>query len=150
MVESFGSHLNMEMQQRGVEFSCLFTHFDHLRPSLLERMPPIPSQRPKMEETELDSPEVEQPPSEEPADSGSALLLLLGGGGPAPDPPANNNSIENNQDLLDLLGGLDGPSLNNCDIPKAPVNSKFPLFVSIHFFTLLQLLLLHSTLFPNF
>lgn len=130
MVESFGSHLNIEMQQRGVEFACLFANFDHLRPALLERMPPIPSQKTKSDEPggidglELDSLVPEQP-AEEAQDSNSALLLLLGSG-PVIDapPPLQSNSIENNQDLLDLLGGLDGPSLNNFDIPKTPVKSE--------------------------
>ena len=31
----------MELQQRGVEFSQLFTRHDALRPALLERMPPM-------------------------------------------------------------------------------------------------------------
>lgn len=29
------------MQQRGVEFSQLFKKYEHLRPALLERMPPM-------------------------------------------------------------------------------------------------------------
>jgi AP-1 complex subunit gamma-1 len=132
MVESFGSHLNIEMQQRGVEFSYLFANFDNLRPALLERMPPIPSQKSKSDDSpagmdglELDSLVPEAPAAEE-ADSNSALLLLLGGGVvlDTPMPPMQSNAIENNQDLLDLLGGLDGPSLNNFDIPKTTVNSK--------------------------
>jgi AP-1 complex subunit gamma-1 len=136
MVESFGSHLNIEMQQRGVEFSYLFANFDHLRPALLERMPPIPSQKSKSDEPggidglELDS-LVPEAPAEEAQDSNSALLLLLGGGPviDAPMPPLQSNAIENNQDLLDLLGGLDGPSLNNFDIPKTPVNSDLKIYL---------------------
>lgn len=31
----------MELQQRGVEFSQLFGKYSHLRPPLLERMPPM-------------------------------------------------------------------------------------------------------------
>lgn len=31
----------MELQQRGVEFSQLFTRYDALRPALMERMPPM-------------------------------------------------------------------------------------------------------------
>lgn len=41
MVQQFGSHLHIELQQRGVEFSQLFNSHAHLRPALLERMPPM-------------------------------------------------------------------------------------------------------------
>lgn len=40
-MQIFASHIQMELQQRGSEYSQLFTKYDHLRPSLLERMPPI-------------------------------------------------------------------------------------------------------------
>ena len=40
-MNGFGCHLNVELQQRGVEFSQLFTRHDSLRPALLERMPPM-------------------------------------------------------------------------------------------------------------
>lgn len=39
MITSFGSHLNVDLQQRGVEFSQLFGAYKHLRPALLEKMP---------------------------------------------------------------------------------------------------------------
>ena len=41
MVQQFGSHLHIELQQRGVEFAQLFNSHAHLRPALLERMPPM-------------------------------------------------------------------------------------------------------------
>jgi len=45
IVESFGSHLHVELQQRGVEFSQLFVKYDQMRPALLERMPPMETVR---------------------------------------------------------------------------------------------------------
>lgn len=39
MITSFGSHLNVDLQQRGVEFTQLFGNYKHLRPPLLEKMP---------------------------------------------------------------------------------------------------------------
>ncbi|XP_022208940.2 AP-1 complex subunit gamma-1 isoform X1 [Drosophila obscura] len=39
LITSFGSHLNVDLQQRGVEFTQLFGHYKHLRPALLEKMP---------------------------------------------------------------------------------------------------------------
>lgn len=39
IITSFGCHLNVELQQRGVEFTQLFRQHAHLRPALLEKMP---------------------------------------------------------------------------------------------------------------
>jgi AP-1 complex subunit gamma-1 len=46
IIDTFGSHLHIELQQRGVEFSQLFRKYEHLRPALLERMPPLETARP--------------------------------------------------------------------------------------------------------
>jgi hypothetical protein len=46
IIDTFGSHLHIELQQRGVEFSQLFRKYEHLRPALLERMPPMETARP--------------------------------------------------------------------------------------------------------
>lgn len=40
-MQIFACHINMEMQQRGSEYSQLFAKYDNLRPALLERMPPL-------------------------------------------------------------------------------------------------------------
>lgn len=37
--------MNVDLQQRGVEFTQLFGTFNHLRPALLEKMPPMQIQR---------------------------------------------------------------------------------------------------------
>ncbi|XP_039453571.1 AP-1 complex subunit gamma-1 isoform X5 [Culex pipiens pallens] len=41
IVEAFGTHLHIDLQQRGVEFSQLFRDYSHLRPALLEKMPKL-------------------------------------------------------------------------------------------------------------
>ncbi|XP_054165435.1 AP-1 complex subunit gamma-1-like isoform X2 [Oppia nitens] len=41
IVDIFGCDHSVELQQRAVEFASLFTKYDHLRSSLLERMPPM-------------------------------------------------------------------------------------------------------------
>lgn len=40
-MQVFASNLQMELQQRGSEYSQLFLKYDNLRPALLERMPPL-------------------------------------------------------------------------------------------------------------
>lgn len=141
VIDSFGSHLNVDLQQRGVEFSQLFRAHSNLRPALLEKMPPMQISR--VSNQNGDSPEenggveliengledfenVVRPP---PISEQNALLDLLGGtDGPIdfkPAPTEQNvntnamtNATSNNQDLLDLLGGLD---LSN---PTVNVNSN--------------------------
>jgi len=39
LITSFGSHLNVDLQQRGVEFTQLFGNYKNLRNALLEKMP---------------------------------------------------------------------------------------------------------------
>lgn len=41
IIDAFGSHLNIDLQQRSVEFSQLFKAHDELRSALLEKMPPM-------------------------------------------------------------------------------------------------------------
>ncbi|XP_050344966.1 AP-1 complex subunit gamma-1 isoform X3 [Nymphalis io] len=104
IIDTFGSHIHIELQQRGVELSQLYKQYAHLRPALLERMPPMEAGAPEHEtETEADKPPPEQ----------DALLDLIIGSEPlsngdmehAPAAATNNNSSTN--DILDLLSGLD-------------------------------------------
>ncbi|XP_058453221.1 AP-1 complex subunit gamma-1 isoform X6 [Malaya genurostris] len=145
IIEAFGTHLHIDLQQRGVEFSQLFRDYSHLRPALLEKMPKI--QKSLANGTDNGGIYDEHSNSIDLIESGgdeleisgfvsgnntkvgtdsSALLDLLGGS----DDPTEGiglvttpNSIisttvngktsatgtSNNQDLLDLLGGLDMP-----------------------------------------
>lgn len=41
IIDAFGSHLNVDLQQRSVEFSQLFKTHSNLRAALLEKMPPM-------------------------------------------------------------------------------------------------------------
>lgn len=41
IVTNFGTHLNVELQQRGVEYVQLFTKHVALRPAIMERIPPM-------------------------------------------------------------------------------------------------------------
>uniref|UniRef100_A0A1B6DP37 AP-1 complex subunit gamma n=2 Tax=Clastoptera arizonana TaxID=38151 RepID=A0A1B6DP37_9HEMI len=137
IIESFGSHVNMELQQRGVEFTQLFGKYSHLRGALLERMPPMEVSRTSAPEINGDA-EADSSPNDnfdslmitgnhtgtESQDSNALLVLLGGDGGDdiiRPD-EINKPVTSDNQDLLDLLGGLDVGT-----IPTAPVNNPPPL-----------------------
>ncbi|XP_011687536.1 PREDICTED: AP-1 complex subunit gamma-1 isoform X2 [Wasmannia auropunctata] len=135
IIDTFGSNLHIELQQRGIEFSQLFRKYDHLRPALLERMPPMETARPQangiigMVNGEPE-PEDEKSAALEPTTTtsdSSALLDLLGTTDVGVTMPAaattNKNSspsstaLAHNNDLLDLLGSLD---LNTPTTPVAP------------------------------
>ncbi|XP_072763896.1 AP-1 complex subunit gamma-1 isoform X5 [Anoplolepis gracilipes] len=137
IIDTFGSNLHIELQQRGIEFSQLFRKYDHLRPALLERMPPMETARPQAngiigmvngEPEPEDEKSTVLEPTTTTSDS-SALLDLLGTtdvGVTTPATISNKNALPSspaahNNDLLDLLGSLD---LNT---PTSPVTPTLPL-----------------------
>ena len=171
IIDSFGSHLNIDLQQRGVEFSQLFGHYGHLRESLLEKMPAMPLNRVNGSNGNgIDgesSMELNNGSEKVPAmvinknfnNNTDTLLDLLGSGDDiimtntsattSSIPTLNSFSTNvptqsvNNQDLLDLLGGIDlsTPVMsnnNNNNILTSPVtttsilddneNTKIPAF----------------------
>lgn len=129
VVSAFGSHLNIELQQRGIEYNQLFTKHGAMRGPLLERMPPFDGAKKSKDDTtvitngvDVESPEETLNNNTKESQESSALLDLLGGMESTdvePVAPAVNNNIiiENNlpkppttgmnADILDLLGGLD-------------------------------------------
>ncbi|KAH1003351.1 hypothetical protein HUJ05_011275 [Dendroctonus ponderosae] len=124
VISSFRSSLHIELQQRGVEFSQLFGQHGHLRPALLERMPPMEVVRNgdplDLANGDEDSPD-EVSPQHAPAGESNALLDLLGGDDPVgalPAPPVGDSP---NQDLLDLLG-LGPLSDNDANVDNANFN----------------------------
>ncbi|XP_029464110.1 AP-1 complex subunit gamma-1 isoform X1 [Rhinatrema bivittatum] len=90
VVSIYGSSIDVELQQRAVEYNALFKKYDHMRSALLERMP-------LMEKTITNGPtEIMQTNGEtEPAVMENKQVLS----GPQHTSQAN--------DLLDLLGGND-------------------------------------------
>ncbi|XP_043508462.1 AP-1 complex subunit gamma-1 isoform X4 [Frieseomelitta varia] len=140
IIDTFGSNLHIELQQRGIEFSQLFRKYDHLRPALLERMPPMETARPQANgiigmvngepESEEDKSSVLEA-STPPSDS-SALLDLLGttdlGITPSAsnkNSSANSTTVVNNNDLLDLLGSLDlNAPTSTSTLPQAQTPSQ--------------------------
>ncbi|XP_076149870.1 AP-1 complex subunit gamma-like 2 isoform X1 [Alosa pseudoharengus] len=124
IVSIYGSCIDVELQQRAVEYNALFKKYDHMRAAVLERMPVIDKNSPghsngdftagfkepelvKVKQAETDRPQ-------ETTDQACDLLGLLGDSAqplqPNPAQPTTAPSSASTNiggDLLDLLGGLD-------------------------------------------
>jgi AP-1 complex subunit gamma-1 len=121
IMSTFGSHLNIDLQQRGIEFTQLFGPFKHLREPLLEKMPCITINRMNGNATngneESDLIENQHNQSEiivktQSSNNTDTLLDLLGSGddilSPVNEPIINSNTIpQQSNNLLDLLGDID-------------------------------------------
>ncbi|KFM71030.1 AP-1 complex subunit gamma-1, partial [Stegodyphus mimosarum] len=134
-LDIFGTNVNVELQQRAIEFSSLFRKYNHLRPSLLERMPAMESkssnnaavQNGDIGDEELFSNAVkENKENQKNVEDSSVLLDLL-------SDSTNNTTFEpeisapevklpsDGPDLLDLLGGLElEPQIQSSYTPSAP------------------------------
>ncbi|XP_018301037.1 AP-1 complex subunit gamma-1 isoform X2 [Mycetomoellerius zeteki] len=146
IIDTFGSNLHIELQQRGIEFSQLFRKYDHLRPALLERMPPMETARPQANgiiglvngEPEPEDEKSTMLESATTTSDSSALLDLLGTtdvGITMPAATTNKNSSSSsttahNNDLLDLLGSLDlnTPTSVAPTLPLQPQASSASMF----------------------
>jgi AP-1 complex subunit gamma-1 len=119
IVQTFGSHLNTDLQQRGVEFSQLFGSHNHLRESLLEKMPAMTINKMngsngngESEITEIHMP-IEKAAASNGRSNTDTLLDLLGSGDDiitmsTPSVvPSNTTPAAATSNLLDLLGDID-------------------------------------------
>ncbi|KAL2790158.1 AP-1 complex subunit gamma-like 2 isoform 3 [Daubentonia madagascariensis] len=87
VVSIYGSCLDVELQQRAVEYNTLFRKYDHMRAAILEKMPLVERGSPQVGEEAKESKEVAK----------------LSEAAPVPTEPQASK-------LLDLLDLLDGPS----------------------------------------
>ncbi|XP_016316461.1 AP-1 complex subunit gamma-1-like [Sinocyclocheilus anshuiensis] len=136
IVSIYGSCIDLELQQRAVEYNALFKKYDHMRAAVLERMPVMDKNSPG--HTNGDTPgEIKEPdtskpkPAEagllsEPASQVCDLLDLLGGTDTPlqPSTPTTTSSA----DLLDLLGGLEPTP-----VPTVSVYEKNGLSLKIQY-----------------
>lgn len=114
LVQKYGDHLDMELQQRAIEYTAIFSKHDQMRVGLLERMPVMSTGASESVESaalqegggqekseEMPTLLLQQPSSQE-----SALLDLLGGEAPAPAatlaPPTGPGTSDTLLDLLDM------------------------------------------------
>ncbi|KAM9500755.1 AP-1 complex subunit gamma-like 2 [Clarias gariepinus] len=132
IVSIYGSCIDLELQQRAVEYNALFKKYDHIRAAVLERMPVVDKNVPASTNGDLiressEGSDQRKPLAGvsvlplEPANQVCDLLDLLGDTGP----PVQESSVNNNnnlikmpsstssnasENLLDLLGGLEATS----------------------------------------
>uniref|UniRef100_A0A8D3AUR3 AP-1 complex subunit gamma n=1 Tax=Scophthalmus maximus TaxID=52904 RepID=A0A8D3AUR3_SCOMX len=137
IVSIYGSCMDVELQQRAVEYNALFRKYDHMRAAVLERMPVIEknSSGHTNGETAGDAVKEIQPAAvkqtgpllpQQPANQVCDLLDLLGGS-EEPLQPSTALGLPNSTstaggDLLDLLGGLELTPL--APAPTVPVYEK--------------------------
>ncbi|OWF34773.1 AP-1 complex subunit gamma-1-like isoform X2 [Mizuhopecten yessoensis] len=147
LIEYYSTSVNVELQQRSVEYTSVFTKFDHMRSALLEQMPLIEKSRSKnmlSNEDEGMGNEMDLFNSEKPGGGdvgiklldtakqstqqsthqteGQNILDLLGDLGPSPVIPINPGPSKSAgaNDLLDLLGDVANAASGN------PVNNMVP------------------------
>ncbi|XP_028832319.1 AP-1 complex subunit gamma-like 2 isoform X2 [Denticeps clupeoides] len=118
IVSIYGSCIDVELQQRAVEYNALFRKYDHMRAAVLERMPVIDKGQTNGEMSannikDLEQTDVKIPEVPLPSNQVCDLLDLLGGSEeplqPSQAPPSSvptPSSTGTGQDLLDLLGGV--------------------------------------------
>lgn len=144
--------MNIDLQQRGVEFAQLFGSYNHLREPLLEKMPAMTVSRINAGNgnSEIEIAEIQVPTIEKTVNNGrtntDTLLDLLGSGDDiimAAPSVISSNPPQATSNLLDLLGDIDlttpSPvimSNNNNNILTSPVtildnneNAKLPVDV---------------------
>ncbi|XP_065366286.1 AP-1 complex subunit gamma-1 isoform X1 [Calliphora vicina] len=115
LITSFGSHLNVDLQQRGVEFSQLFGTCKHLRPALLEKMPAMQVSRMSSQNGE----------SSGSYDDNSPDLIENGLADEQVPTESNMNNISDNTNiLLDLLGGSELTTTNTATSTDLSVQKK--------------------------
>ncbi|XP_061336000.1 AP-1 complex subunit gamma-1-like isoform X3 [Pezoporus flaviventris] len=129
IVSIYSSSIDVELQQRAVEYNALFKKYDHMRPALLERMPVMekvtingPTEIVQSNgETESAGLETKSPPSGlQPLSQANDLLDLLGGSDITPVIPTAPTSKPDSTggELLDLLGDL--------NLTGSPVSASVP------------------------
>lgn len=133
LLQQNATSLDVEVQQRAVEFGNLFA-YDEIRRGVLEKMPPpqIKEESRILEDgkkkhaksAKAGRPKVSKPKEED------LLFDLMGDSSPAPPTQANGNS--NNSDLLaDILGGTSSPPSTTSPPPgSSNVASIMDLFSS--------------------
>ncbi|KAI9770078.1 MAG: clathrin associated protein complex large subunit [Geoglossum simile] len=137
ILASHSDSLDVEVQQRAVEYGNLFG-YDQIRRGVLEKMPPPEireEQRVLGEAPAKRKPAIAGKGKKGPKQSEQDILLDLMGGSDLPSPSSTINGSQHNADLLaDILGGgnsLSSPPPQSASPPqKSNINSILDLFDS--------------------
>uniref|UniRef100_A0AAQ4PA35 AP-1 complex subunit gamma n=1 Tax=Gasterosteus aculeatus aculeatus TaxID=481459 RepID=A0AAQ4PA35_GASAC len=120
IVSIYGSCIDVELQQRAVEYNALFRKYDHMRAAVLERMPVIEKNSPGHTNGESTGEAVKDVPTAK-MKQGEPLLLQHEDRSDHPPGPAVDCLVSGlsvhaagtaGGDLLDLLGGFEPAELS--------------------------------------
>ncbi|XP_016049903.1 AP-1 complex subunit gamma-like 2 isoform X2 [Erinaceus europaeus] len=131
VVSVYGSCLDVELQQRAVEYNALFRKYDHMRAAILEKMPVVEPSGPQADEEAKESGEAVPSPSEPQASKLMDLLDLLdGSSGEAQQlPPMAPSPEDSLVHLLDLPCDPPAPA----PIPNLRVFEREGLQINLSF-----------------
>ncbi|CAO2653212.1 Nn.00g026230.m01.CDS01 [Neocucurbitaria sp. VM-36] len=124
LLQRYGANLDVEIQQRAVEYGNLFGH-DQIRRGVLEKMPPPEIREESRVLGEATKKRQSKVLKKKPAQAATEDLLLdlMGDSGPSMDSNGTANGTLQSQDLLaDILGG-GGPSTSS---PPPQTSSPAP------------------------
>ncbi|XP_017572547.1 AP-1 complex subunit gamma-like 2 [Pygocentrus nattereri] len=141
VVSIYGSCIDVELQQRAVEYNALFKKYDHMRAAVLERMPIMDKNSPghangdpsgEITKDLIQTTPIQGLLIQEPASQVCDLLDLLGETNTSSqanqnqvNTTSNSTSSSVQENLLDLLGGLEPtPAPNVTVYEKGGVNLK--------------------------
>uniref|UniRef100_A0A8C1FTZ8 AP-1 complex subunit gamma n=1 Tax=Cyprinus carpio carpio TaxID=630221 RepID=A0A8C1FTZ8_CYPCA len=133
IVSIYGSCIDLELQQRAVEYNALFKKYDHMRyrSAVLERMPVMDKNSPGHTNGDT-SGEIKEPDTSKPKPVEVCDLLDLLGGTDTPlqpsPAPTSTPTTTSSADLLDLLGGL-----------EIKPGEKFSLYRKIYMFGIITI-----------
>ncbi|XP_054989952.1 AP-1 complex subunit gamma-like 2 isoform X2 [Sorex araneus] len=117
VVSIYGSCLDVELQQRAVEYNALFRKYDHMRAAILEKMPLVERGGPQADEEDREGQKEEAqaadaapPPAEPPVRRrGTREVPSMRHTGQVLFPRPDSLPCRQASNLLDLLDLLDGP-----------------------------------------
>ena len=123
IVSCYSDNLNMELQQRAVEYGTIFNKYDRMRPGLFERIPPLHTSSAKVDDDseskgETVAPKLDQPEipvhqlSQQPS-----LLDLLDSSTDATPLSSSSTEIGTLLDLIDFSGEPVAPKLAKGELP---------------------------------
>ncbi|KAF2114474.1 AP-1 complex subunit gamma-1 [Lophiotrema nucula] len=132
LIQRYSANLDVEIQQRAVEYGNLFG-FDQIRRGVLEKMPPPEIREEQRVLGEATKKTKARAPKKKPAQAATEDLLLdlMGDPGMDTNGPANGSQTQSTDLLADIMGGgpsTSSPAPQTKSPPPSNVNSIMDLF----------------------